>query len=160
MSDGAQVRSPNICLLRQIDGRASAPAGQFDAAVAYLRRAIAARPDFGGGHFNLANSLASQGQFELAARHYRRTLELHPEMQAARGLPRFASVLDCGADCEQLVESVTEPELEGTMGGEKEVLVVASKLKAYIREASGMNTSANVMLAISDIIRQACDQAI
>lgn len=46
------------------------------------------------------------------------------------------------------------------MGGEKEVLVVASKLKTYIREASGMNTSANVMPAISDIIRKACDQAI
>jgi histone H3/H4 len=41
-----------------------------------------------------------------------------------------------------------------------DVLVVASKLKAYIREKSGMNTSANVLNALSDRIRELCDQAI
>lgn len=46
------------------------------------------------------------------------------------------------------------------MNGEKEVLVVISKLKGYIREKSGMNTSGNVAPAISDIIRQMCDEAI
>lgn len=43
---------------------------------------------------------------------------------------------------------------------EEEVLVVISKLKAYIRSASGMNTSGNVAPAISDMIRTLCDQAI
>ncbi len=42
----------------------------------------------------------------------------------------------------------------------KEVLVVASKLKAYIREKSGMNTSSAVIDAISDKVRMLCDQAI
>ena len=42
----------------------------------------------------------------------------------------------------------------------KEVLVVASKLKAYIREASGMNTSGAVIEKLSDKIRGLCDQAI
>lgn len=42
----------------------------------------------------------------------------------------------------------------------KEILVVASKLKAYIKENSGMNTSANVLEALSDIIRQRADDAI
>jgi histone H3/H4 len=41
-----------------------------------------------------------------------------------------------------------------------EVLVVASKTKDYIRKASGMNTSAAVMEALSNKVRQLCDQAI
>jgi histone H3/H4 len=44
--------------------------------------------------------------------------------------------------------------------GEKEVLVVVSKLKNYIRTASGMNTSGSVGPLLSDIIRKLCDQAI
>ncbi len=46
------------------------------------------------------------------------------------------------------------------MSEEKEILVVASKVKNYIRSQSGMNTSANVMAALSDRIRELCDQAI
>jgi len=46
------------------------------------------------------------------------------------------------------------------MSGENEVLVVVSKLKNYIRSASGMNTAANVAPALSDRVRQMCDQAI
>ena len=42
----------------------------------------------------------------------------------------------------------------------EDVLVVASKLKGYIREKSGMNTSASVLNALSDRIRELCDQAI
>ncbi|MEE9383830.1 MAG: hypothetical protein V3V08_10490 [Nannocystaceae bacterium] len=42
----------------------------------------------------------------------------------------------------------------------KDVLVVASKLKVYIKEASGMNTSASVMDRLSDKIRDLCDEAI
>lgn len=45
-------------------------------------------------------------------------------------------------------------------GEKKETLVVASKLKAYIREKSGMNTSAAVVDVLSDKLRQLCDQAI
>ena len=41
-----------------------------------------------------------------------------------------------------------------------ETLVVASKLKKYIKSQSGMNTSANVMSALSDRIRQMCNEAI
>jgi histone H3/H4 len=43
---------------------------------------------------------------------------------------------------------------------ENEVLVVASKVKSYIKEKSEMNTSAAVMQALSDRIRQLVDQAI
>lgn len=41
-----------------------------------------------------------------------------------------------------------------------EVLVVASKLKNYIKAQSGMNTSGSVMDALSSKLRQLCDQAI
>lgn len=41
-----------------------------------------------------------------------------------------------------------------------EVLVVASKLKNYIRSKAGMNTSMAVIEALSNKIRQLCDQAI
>ncbi len=42
----------------------------------------------------------------------------------------------------------------------KEVLVVASKLKGYIKTKAGMNTSAAVMEVLSDRLRQLCDEAI
>ena len=42
----------------------------------------------------------------------------------------------------------------------KEVLVVVSKLKNYVRSAAGMNTAANVAPKLSEIVRGLCDQAI
>ncbi len=42
----------------------------------------------------------------------------------------------------------------------EEILVVASKLKNYIRVKSGMNTSSSVLEAISSQIRRLCDEAI
>lgn len=44
--------------------------------------------------------------------------------------------------------------------GEKEILVIVSKLKNYIRSASDMNTAGNVASVLSDTIRRLCDQAI
>ena len=42
----------------------------------------------------------------------------------------------------------------------KEILIVASKLKDYIRARSDMNTSADVMDILSDFVRSKCDEAI
>ncbi len=42
----------------------------------------------------------------------------------------------------------------------KEVLIVTSKLKNYIRSKSGMNTSSSVIDALSEKVKQLCDQAI
>jgi len=44
--------------------------------------------------------------------------------------------------------------------GKSETLVVASKLKNYIREKSGMNTSAAVIDVLSNKLRSLCDQAV
>ena len=43
---------------------------------------------------------------------------------------------------------------------EKEILIVASKLKQYIKDRSDMNTAASVMDRLSDLVRDLCDQAI
>ena len=42
----------------------------------------------------------------------------------------------------------------------KEILVVASKVKAYIKSAGGMNTSAAAIEVLSDKVKAICDQAI
>ena len=42
----------------------------------------------------------------------------------------------------------------------REILIVASKLKQYIRAVSGMNTSDKVSEALSDHVRALCDEAI
>ena len=41
----------------------------------------------------------------------------------------------------------------------QEVLIVATKLKHYIRDKSGMNTSGAVIQVLSEKIRQLCDLA-
>jgi hypothetical protein len=41
----------------------------------------------------------------------------------------------------------------------KDILIVASKLKNYVKAKHGLNTSAGVMDALSDIVRKACDEA-
>ncbi len=42
---------------------------------------------------------------------------------------------------------------------DNEVLVVASKVKGYIREQGEMKTSSAVLTVLSDRIRRLCDQA-
>ena len=53
-----------------------------------------------------------------------------------------------------------ENQVQPAEGESGEVLVVASKVKNYIRTNSGMNTSSTVMEALSRKIRKMCDQAI
>ena len=45
-------------------------------------------------------------------------------------------------------------------GDKGEALVVASKLKNYIREKSGFNTSSAVIAVLSERVRRMCDEAI
>lgn len=42
----------------------------------------------------------------------------------------------------------------------EDILIVASKLKAYVKAKSGLNTSADVMPELSDLVRELCDKAI
>lgn len=43
---------------------------------------------------------------------------------------------------------------------DQEILVVQSKIKAYIKGKSGMSTSGAVAARLSDLIRTMCDDAI
>lgn len=43
---------------------------------------------------------------------------------------------------------------------DKDVLVVVSKLKTYIRSASEMNTSGNVPPVLTRMVKKLCDRAI
>ncbi len=43
---------------------------------------------------------------------------------------------------------------------EKETLVIASKVKAYIKETADLKCSASVIDALSDKVRALCDEAI
>jgi len=45
-------------------------------------------------------------------------------------------------------------------GVPRDVLIVVSKLKAYVRARSGMNTSDSAIEALSDIVREVADKAI
>ena len=42
----------------------------------------------------------------------------------------------------------------------REVLIIASRLKEYVRARAGYNTSDRVLEALSEIVRAACDDAI
>ena len=46
------------------------------------------------------------------------------------------------------------------MSDSKEVLVVASKVKGYIKQSGDMKTSAGVLEVLSERLRSMCDQAI
>jgi predicted lactoylglutathione lyase len=46
------------------------------------------------------------------------------------------------------------------MSDSGEILVVASKVKTYIKQKGDMKTSASVLNALSDRLRSMCDEAI
>jgi len=60
---------------------------------------------------------------------------------------------------------ITSPQTASTLSNLQDdvpddILIVASKLKAYIKARSGMNTSDGVMTTLSDRVRTLCDEAI
>jgi len=48
----------------------------------------------------------------------------------------------------------------GAAGDDAEILVVASRLKAYVRGVSGYNTSEGVLPVLSAALRKICDESI
>jgi histone H3/H4 len=56
-------------------------------------------------------------------------------------------------------ESTASRGASAAMSDSNEVLVVASKVKSYIRTTADMKTSASVLQVLSDRIRTLCDQA-
>lgn len=58
------------------------------------------------------------------------------------------------------VGSALHPPVPLSNAFEREILIVVSKMKKYIKERSGMNTSDAVGEALGDHVRAVCDQAI
>ena len=66
-----------------------------------------------------------------------------------------------GGDSDELRERLMRQMALQAKGPEsKDVLVVATKLKKYIKDKSGMNCSADVLDALSDYLRYQCNDAI
>jgi hypothetical protein len=59
-----------------------------------------------------------------------------------------------------VVDARTQPQAPPASAIPQDILIVASKLKAYIRARAGMNTSESAMDALSDVVREAADRAI
>ena len=77
-------------------------------------------------------------------------------MEVESAAPRRIIVNPSSASLQQ-----TSPTLKaGSNSMSHEVLVVVSKMKQYIREASEMNTSEDVNQMLSEMIRKECDRAI
>ena len=55
---------------------------------------------------------------------------------------------------------LVRPETQRRSEPPAEVLIVASRLKDYIRAQSGFNTSDSVLQPLSEIVRRVCEQAI
>lgn len=60
----------------------------------------------------------------------------------------------------EAVARVSRKASQSTTTDRGEILVVASRLKAYVRTAAGYNTSDGVLSRLSDEIRKICDEAI
>jgi len=56
--------------------------------------------------------------------------------------------------------SSTSPPAHGKTSVDGQVLVVASKIKKYIHEKSGMNTSSSTMEALTERLKQICDEGV
>jgi len=65
-----------------------------------------------------------------------------------------------GASQPEARKRALEERATALMSDSNEVLVVASKIKTYIKEQGDMKTSASVLEALSDRLRSLCDQAI
>lgn len=55
---------------------------------------------------------------------------------------------------------VTSQEKKVSTSVSLDILIVASKLKKYVKDRHDMNSSGNVMDRLSDMVRRLCDQAV
>jgi hypothetical protein len=83
------------------------------------------------------------------------------ELSAAEAIAPSAPAAPRSAGPARRVVAPTATERSGLSDDvDHDVLIVASKLKKYIRARSGLRTSDGVMSLLSDLVREACDEAI
>lgn len=75
----------------------------------------------------------------------------------------FTPLLDADAQPKRILVNPNKSETNAVGGKttsmDAEILIVASKLKQYIKEKYDLNTSADVMNVLSDIVRKKADEA-
>jgi len=76
--------------------------------------------------------------------------------------PNVGSAAAAPSQTEKPRRRIVHPETAATPDSAppREVLIVASRLKEYIRAVSGFHTSEGVLGPLSDIVRRVCDEAI
>lgn len=74
--------------------------------------------------------------------------------------PRTPEAAQDGAAAPARRRGVRDPAPGRRSGAPREVLIVASRLKDYVRAVSGLNTSDGVLDPLSEIVRRVCDDAI
>lgn len=71
-----------------------------------------------------------------------------------------ASIAEQKREPKRIIVSNSKPSTQQNSNYPKDILIVASKLKAYVKERYDMNTSAGVMDKLSDLVRELADQAV
>lgn len=90
-----------------------------------------------------------------------RTAPRTPEPGPAASATRAERARGAPADAERRRRIVRpEPAAPRPAGPPQEVLIIASRLKDYVRARAGFNTSERVLGPLSDLVRRACDEAI
>ena len=83
------------------------------------------------------------------------------EQSAPKEPPISARMPTRGGDSDELrARLMRQMKSDATVKEAKDILIVASKLKKYIKERADMNCSADVMEALSDIVRLHANDAI
>lgn len=93
-----------------------------------------------------------------------------PEPSTASRLPRIGGAPSTRSPARRPAPRTTDPAAAATTRRrvirpseseeDKEILIVASRLKKYIKERADMSTSADALEALSDIVRRECRLAI
>jgi hypothetical protein len=78
-------------------------------------------------------------------------------VKASEGMKTNQSVKASATGRRRVVPAAAAPVTSETP---REILIVASRLKDYIRAKSGFNTSDGVLAPLSDAVRRLCDEAI
>ncbi|MDB2605269.1 tetratricopeptide repeat protein [Planktomarina temperata] len=70
---------PNSPILFNIQGAVLRGLGQLDLSVEAYNRALAIKPDYAGGYYNMGNALKEQGKLDVAIEAYNKALAIKPD---------------------------------------------------------------------------------
>jgi len=113
--------------LNYTEGTKALEAGQYDAAIVHLEKAVALDPALARNHNNLASAYFAKGRIREGWPHVRRAVILAPRDQAAQGnfSRYFKTMIDKGLVKKGLSEAVIKRNLgtpDGTLNRGKETL--------------------------------------